>query len=135
MVETHTVRVLVVDDDAVARSVMSAMLEEAGFEIRAVADGRTALDVLAMTDWRPQVMVLDYVLPGLDGAQVLDAMQAMEGLEPISVIVVTASVERIPERVRSAVPVVTKSAGLTGLIAAIKGAAGKKAPARLLHKL
>ena len=128
-------RILIVDDDNVARAVMSAMLEEAGFEIRAVADGRSALDALAMGTWRPQVLVLDYVMPGLDGAAVIAAMNAMEGLHPISVIVVTASVEAVPEPVRSEVPVVTKSGGLRGLIDAIRDAVAARAPARLLHEM
>lgn len=127
-------RVLVVDDDLVARSVMSAMLADAGLEIRAVADGRSALDVLTSA-WRPDVMVLDYVLPEIDGAEVLNVMRSIEGLQRIPVIIVTARLELIPEHIRKVRPVVTKSPGLPGLLEAIQDGSDVFFPAPLLHEM
>jgi DNA-binding response OmpR family regulator len=53
----------VVDDDPTVSGVVSAYLDKAGYEARVVADGPAGLD--AWRQWRPSVVVLDVMLPGL----------------------------------------------------------------------
>ncbi len=68
--------VLVVDDDDRVRAVVRAVLEADDFEVAEAADGPSALALLAADDWhgeaggRPNVLVLDVMMPGMDGIEV-----------------------------------------------------------------
>ncbi len=62
-------RVLVVDDDPTVSSVVAAYLRREGFEPQVVEDGRAAADV--WDRWRPDVVVLDLMLPGVSGLDLL----------------------------------------------------------------
>jgi two-component system response regulator MprA len=75
-----TARVLVVDDDPVVAEVVTDYLRHAGMEPRHAADGHAALR-LAGT-WRPDLVVLDVMLPGLDGVEVCRRLRA-DGDVPI----------------------------------------------------
>ena len=67
---------LVVDDDDRVRAVVRAVLEADDFDVAEAVDGRSALDLLAADDWhaeqggRPNVLVLDVMMPGMDGIEV-----------------------------------------------------------------
>jgi DNA-binding response OmpR family regulator len=61
--------VLVVDDEPTIGEVVSAYLERAGYETRVAVDGLAALDAVA--ERRPDLIVLDLMLPGLDGLEVM----------------------------------------------------------------
>jgi DNA-binding response OmpR family regulator len=78
-------RVLVVDDDATVAEVVTRYLEREGFDVEAVADGRTALD--RATASPPDLMVLDLMLPGMDG---LEVFRTLRSVTPIPVIMLTA---------------------------------------------
>jgi DNA-binding response OmpR family regulator len=60
--------VLVVDDDAVLRRVVRAVLEADGFRVIEAHDGRQGLELAASE--RPSVVILDVMMPGLDGVEV-----------------------------------------------------------------
>jgi DNA-binding response OmpR family regulator len=60
--------VLVVDDDAVLRRVVRAVLEADGFRVIEAHDGRQGLEMVAAE--RPRVVILDVMMPGLDGVEV-----------------------------------------------------------------
>ena len=60
------IRVLVVDDDQTVSNVVSAYLTKAGYDARVVVDGVSAAEI--WQQWRPSVVVLDVMLPGLSGA-------------------------------------------------------------------
>lgn len=60
-------RVLVVDDEPQIRRALIRTLEASGFDVRAVGTGEEALAALR---WRPEVILLDLMLPDLDGLQV-----------------------------------------------------------------
>jgi two-component system, OmpR family, response regulator len=62
-------RVLVVEDEPSARGLLVAILEDDGCHVRAVADGPAALD--AAKTFRPDLALVDTVLPGIDGTQVV----------------------------------------------------------------
>jgi DNA-binding response OmpR family regulator len=60
--------VLVVDDDAVLRRVVRAVLEADGFRVIEAHDGQQGLEMAASE--RPSVVILDVMMPGLDGVEV-----------------------------------------------------------------
>jgi CheY-like chemotaxis protein len=61
-------QVLVVDDDAALRALVVAVLSQAGYEVVAAADGLTALNLIRQQrHWRPDLILLDLEMPGLDG--------------------------------------------------------------------
>ena len=86
-------RILVVEDDAVIASAISAYLRAAGYEVDAVDDGLKALRRIRYAS--PDAIVLDLMLPGTDGWQVIESVRA-DGVEA-AVVVVSA---RVSERDR-----------------------------------
>jgi signal transduction histidine kinase len=101
--------VLVVDDDPDSRRVAAKFLSEANLHVRMAPDGETAL--MEMHRTRPDVLVLDLMMPVLDGFGVLAAMRADPSLSEIPVVVLTAkSLTRAERRFlsRSAVRVLQK---------------------------
>ena len=87
-------RVLVVDDDASVRTALALTFEDEGYETRAAEDGRAALELLVV--WPPDVIVLDLVMPGMDGPAFRAAQLRQAGLAEIPVIVLSAA--QRPER-------------------------------------
>lgn len=69
----HGVRVLVVDDNRDAAETLSALLELLGHGAQVANDGRAALE--AVLDFRPQVVLLDLGMPGMNGYQVAQAIR------------------------------------------------------------
>lgn len=68
-------RVVLVDDDARFRATARRTLLADGVDVVAeVADGESALDAVA--EWRPDVVLLDIALPGIDGLEVARRLQA-----------------------------------------------------------
>jgi signal transduction histidine kinase/DNA-binding response OmpR family regulator/ABC-type sugar transport system substrate-binding protein len=85
----HTRRVvLVVDDDPGVLDLHCRIIEQAGYRAIAARDGLAALEVLERT--RPDLILLDLMMPGLDGFAVLDTLRARETMRDIPVIVLTA---------------------------------------------
>ncbi|WP_127820010.1 response regulator transcription factor [Microbacterium sp. CPCC 204701] len=78
-------RVLVVEDDATVREVVGTYLEAAGFIVEVATDGFAALDTIA--ERAPDLVVLDRMLPGIDGAEVC---RRIRETEDIPVILLTA---------------------------------------------
>jgi signal transduction histidine kinase/DNA-binding response OmpR family regulator/CHASE3 domain sensor protein len=79
--------VLVVDDDASVRRLVVETLQESGLAFREAADGEEALSAIA--EERPDAIVLDLVMPKLDGFAVLEHLHADPDLRAIPVIVLT----------------------------------------------
>ena len=80
--------VLVVDDDPTVSEVVAAYLRRSGHQVRLAADGPTAVAAAALK--RPDLIVLDLMLPEIDGWQVRRAMQDDPRLADIPVVVVSA---------------------------------------------
>jgi DNA-binding response OmpR family regulator len=81
-------RVLVVDDDATIADAVAARLRSEGFEVTTAADGPGA--VAAAEEGRPDLVVLDVMLPGLDGLEVCRRIRA---LSDVPVLMLTARAE------------------------------------------
>jgi len=80
--------ILVVEDEPRMRQLLQAYLEQAGFRVIAVGDGPTALQ--AFRRERPDLIVLDLMLPGMDGFDVCRAIRRESG---VPIIILTARVE------------------------------------------
>jgi PAS domain S-box-containing protein len=73
--------VLVIDDDADVRHFIAAGLEEYGHEVIEAADGGEGIDKFAAN--RPDLVIIDYIMPGLSGAEVADHILATRPDQPI----------------------------------------------------
>lgn len=80
--------VLVVDDDPVNRSMLSRSLEADGHEVTTVEGGAEALELMGSQDF--DVVLLDVVMPGMDGYQVLERLKGDPRLRHLPVVMVTA---------------------------------------------
>jgi adenylate cyclase len=80
--------ILVVDDDAVNRQLLMTLLEREGHRVAVAENGADALRILR--DRPYDVVLLDIVMPEMDGYEVLDAMRADDRLRTLPVIVITA---------------------------------------------
>ncbi len=78
-------RILVVEDDPTVADVVTRYLERAGFRVEAVTDGRSALAAAAARP--PDLVVLDLMLPGLDG---LEVCRRLRRSSPVPVVMLTA---------------------------------------------
>jgi DNA-binding response OmpR family regulator len=87
---SHTPRVLVVEDERTIADAITARLAAEGFAVDQVHDGLTALDRAAA--WNPELVVLDVMLPGLDGHEVCRRLQADR---PLPVLMLTARDDEI----------------------------------------
>lgn len=68
-------KILVVDDDRIARKVLRAFLEEAHYEVVVAEDGKGAIDILLGGD-APPIVILDWVMPGMSGPEVCAKLRA-----------------------------------------------------------
>ncbi len=73
--------VLVIDDDPDVREFVAATLADLGYRVEEAGDGRTGLE--AFRDERPDVVVLDFVMPGMSGAEVAEAIRRERPDQPI----------------------------------------------------
>jgi signal transduction histidine kinase/CheY-like chemotaxis protein len=80
--------VLVVEDDAEQRQLLRAILGDRGWTVREAANGRLALDAIGSE--MPDVILLDLMMPEMDGFQLVAALQANAAWRDIPVVVVTA---------------------------------------------
>jgi CheY-like chemotaxis protein len=80
--------VLVVEDDPVMREMLHRRLEKEGWKVIDAENGRVALE--RMTERQPDLILLDLMMPEMDGFQFLDEIHKRKDWRPIPIIVVTA---------------------------------------------
>lgn len=80
-------RVLLVDDDEVNLLLTSIALRERGFDITEATGGEQAMRIL--TEWLPDVVVLDAMMPGLDGFETCRQLRQLPGFESLPVLMLT----------------------------------------------
>jgi two-component system, OmpR family, response regulator ResD len=82
-------RILVVEDDLTVAEVVVDYLRHAGLEPRHAVDGHAALEIAA--EWRPDLVVLDLMLPGVSGLEVCRRLrEGQDARVPLPVIMLTA---------------------------------------------
>ncbi len=86
-------RVLVVEDDSGVRGLLQTILEDEGLEIVLAADGEEGLRLARAVD--PAVVLIDVMLPGLGGPEVIRRLRRPDGSLPFAVLVLTGAVENV----------------------------------------
>ncbi len=81
--------VLVVDDNATNRQLVRAMLADSHHTVEEASDGKVALEKIFSL--KPDLVLMDIRMPGMNGPEVLDAVRAKAGFELLPVVAVTAS--------------------------------------------
>ena len=81
-------RVLVIDDESTVGMVLRYAFDAKGHETVVAADGRSGIE-LALAE-HPDAIVLDLMMPRVNGYDVLDALRAADGMEEVPVLVLTA---------------------------------------------
>ncbi len=84
--------ILVADDDAIARTIAAATLQDAGFDVLEACDGVAAL--AAWAEHRPDLLLVDVDMPGLDGFAVCTRIRALPGGKDVPIIIVTSFEDR-----------------------------------------
>jgi len=127
--EGQPIEVVLVEDNDVFRGALELLLGVTPdvHVVAAVPDGETALRVCP--ELRPEVVVLDYRLPGLDGVETTSALRT--ACPTSAVVVLTAAAEQ--EEIQAlydagAVACLTKDRGVEEIVGAIREAAGRGAP-------
>jgi two-component system, sensor histidine kinase and response regulator len=82
-------KVLIAEDDAVSRRLLEAMLEKEGYEVETAADGIDAWDKLQKPN-AAKLLVLDWMMPGMDGAQICRKLRETARDQYVYVIMLTA---------------------------------------------
>jgi two-component system OmpR family response regulator len=114
------VRVVVVDDEPSLMDLLGMALRYEGWEVRSAADGRTAIKLVH--EFRPDVVVLDIMLPDLDGMQVLSRLRADRQDIPVLFLTAKDSVDdRIAGLTAGGDDYVTKPFSLEELVARLRG--------------
>lgn len=89
-------KVVYVEDDPDIRAVAELSLGDvAKFDVRLCASGKEALELFE--EFKPDLVLLDVMMPGLDGPQTLRALRKQEGMDSVPVIFMTARLQ--PEEV------------------------------------
>ncbi|HEV2294947.1 MAG TPA: response regulator [Tepidisphaeraceae bacterium] len=83
--------ILIVEDHLDTGSILTRLLKRRGFEAIAVSSGSAALSLLQKT--RPQVIILDKMMPGMDGLEVLRAIRSDAAVADIPVILYSANTD------------------------------------------
>jgi DNA-binding response OmpR family regulator len=91
VVQDHTTKVLVIDDEAPIRLLCRVNLEAEGMQVLEAADGPTGLE--QARERQPDVVLLDVMMPGLDGWRVAEELLADERTRGIPIIFLTARAE------------------------------------------
>jgi signal transduction histidine kinase/CheY-like chemotaxis protein len=102
-------RLLVADDDPAVAELLGQLLGEEGWQISAAADGQQALDQIAQQ--QPDLLLLDLVMPAMDGFEVLRRLRGQPQTAELPVVVITAkelSPQEREELRRSTVRVIEK---------------------------
>lgn len=127
-----TTRVLLVDDDEAIRETVSLMLRDRGYEVVTAFDGLDALERMH-TGWRPSVIVLDWQMPRMCGAEFLRERRLLPQLVGVPVLIVSASLSgSTVVSQREGLPVIRKPFDIEDLLATIHRLIGDE-PALRVH--
>jgi PAS domain S-box-containing protein len=85
----NTSRIVVVDDNAAALKATTRLLERAGYEVHAAETGRRGLELIR--EQRPQLVILDVMLPDIMGPEVLEAIRGDPQLQSTSVVFLSST--------------------------------------------
>ncbi len=111
-------RILVVDDEQTVRDFLQKALENAGYDVITASDGREALDKVSQFD--VSLVLLDIVMPGLDGYEVLEHMRQYEDIPVIMLTGIGGETTKIDTLALGADDYITKPLSVEELLARIQ---------------
>ena len=116
--------ILIADDDPIQRRLLEAMVRRFGYEAETVDGGEAALDRMRATDRPPvNLLILDLVMPDLDGMGVLGRLRERKSTTPVIVQTAHGSIEAVISAMRAgAIDFVVKPVGAERLQFSIKNA-------------
>ena len=120
-----TARILVVDDSPTIRRVVSAILERHGYETSLAFDGEDALEALQRDEVKPDLVLLDFVMPRMNGYQFCRALRADAELATMPVVLMSAKSDRIRDQFvqqTGAIDAITKPFDAQALVAVVENA-------------
>lgn len=82
-------KILIAEDDPVSRRMLEVMLPRWGYEVLVAADGVTAWQIMRKAD-RPQLAILDWMMPGMDGVEICHRLRTLPAPEPMYLLLLTA---------------------------------------------
>lgn len=126
-------RALVVDDDEIARRVLTKILGGSGFQVVTADDGLAGLRALVDEILDLDVVVTDVRMPHMDGMELIRRIREAGGERDLGIVVVTGTVTN-GDRLRElgADAVVGKTDDVDAIAAAVEAASGRSARARAL---
>lgn len=86
--DPHEIKILCVDDDPLIRQMLGDILQLRGYTVLTASDGEAGLDVAAKE--RPDLILLDVMMPGLDGFEVCRLLKADAVLKSAPIVILTA---------------------------------------------
>ncbi len=119
-------RVLVVDDDADVRGLVVQLLGRAGYDVTAASDGREALRALFAA--RPDLVLLDVTMPGMDGWKALDRIRDVSDVPVLMLTGRTAELDSVRALTAGADDYVTKPFRRQELLARVQALLRRRAP-------
>ncbi|MFD0337200.1 response regulator transcription factor [Streptomyces sp. NPDC127117] len=124
---SRTARILVVDDEPEVRAAIEDGLAVEGYEVRGASDGLAALSEVAR--WQPDAVVLDVMMPVLDGLGVCRRLRAVGDRTPLLVLTALDSVsERVDGLDAGADDYLVKPFALDELVARVRALLRRSAP-------
>jgi two-component system OmpR family response regulator len=117
-------RVLVIDDDRPCRELLCEALEDEGYEVRGATNGRAGLAVLR--DWRPDLIVLDLVMPDMDGLA-FQSKQRGNGFADIPVLLLSAARDLAAQAEALGLSALSKPFQLDELLEQVDGLTSRRA--------
>ncbi|MBF0217456.1 MAG: response regulator [Candidatus Omnitrophica bacterium] len=83
-------KILIAEDDTTSRIILKAMLEKLGYEVAATRDGTEAWEGLSAASGVPELAILDWMMPGMDGVTICRKLREAKRDKPIYVILLTS---------------------------------------------
>jgi DNA-binding response OmpR family regulator len=118
--------VLVIDDSPTILKVVQLVLTKAGFHVRTAGDGEQGIDLAR--EKRPDLILLDFVMPKMNGYQVCRALGDEEGLRDVPIVLMSAKGDQVGERfvkVMGIVDYITKPFSPDAITAVVSHTIGK----------
>lgn len=133
------IKVLLIDDENDFTELLAANLEDAGnFTIAQVNDPMKAMSTAR--DFKPDICVVDLIMPKMDGGDVINAIHSVPGLEDTPMLMLTALVEENPEapdkpQLKGGLPFVSKTSETKVIVDAINSLVAESKAARRRPRL
>jgi two-component system, chemotaxis family, chemotaxis protein CheY len=87
-------RAIVIDDSRAIRMILRRIVGQAGFEVLEAEDGKEAIEVLAGLDEPPELALIDWNMPNMNGLEFVSAARADKRLRDMSLVMVTTESEQ-----------------------------------------